>query len=119
MAPFSEWLDDMHDDARITREVEIEATPADVWEALATEGGRERWLEPDPERELHVELADEPERIVWWWWHENEPPRRVELLITAVPAGTRVIVVESAPSFPLAQLAAAFTAALTGVPVLA
>ena len=53
---------------RTRREIEIEATPEEVWEALATEEGRERWLEDEPEREIHVETADAPHRLVWWWW---------------------------------------------------
>src|SRR6185436_15220154 len=51
------------------REIEVEATPEEVWEALTTEEGRERWLEEEPGREIHVELADEPSRLVWWWWN--------------------------------------------------
>jgi uncharacterized protein YndB with AHSA1/START domain len=104
--PFTEECEE------VRREVEIEASPEEVWEALATEEGRDRWLESDPDREIHVEVADEPDRMVWWWWHEDEAPRRVELLVVAVPAGSRVIVVESAPQFPLAQLAVSFSFAL-------
>src|ERR671939_652451 len=96
----------------VRREVEIEATPEEVWEALATDEGRERWLEDDPERVIHVEVADEPSRLVWWWWHADEPATRVEFLVVAVPAGTRVLVVESSPSFPLATLASSFALAV-------
>jgi len=96
----------------VKREVEIEATPAEVWEALATDEGRDRWLEDDPEREIHVEVADEPSRLVWWWWRGDEPATRVELLVVAAPAGARVIVVESQPAFPLVALAASFSLAL-------
>jgi uncharacterized protein YndB with AHSA1/START domain len=92
----------------VRREVDIEASPEEVWEALATEEGRERWLEDDPEREIHVEVAEEPSRLVWWWWRGEEPATRVELLVVAAPAGARVIVVESLPAFPLVALAAAF-----------
>jgi uncharacterized protein YndB with AHSA1/START domain len=94
---------------RTRREIEIEATPEEVWDALATEEGRETWLEDAPEREILVETAEQPHRLVWWWWREDEPATRVELLVVAAPAGARVIVVESAPSFPLAALAARFT----------
>jgi uncharacterized protein YndB with AHSA1/START domain len=83
---------------RTRREIEIEATPEEVWEALATEEGRDEWLEDAPEREILVETAEEPHRLVWWWW-------------TEAPAGARVVVVESEPSFPLATLAARFTLA--------
>jgi uncharacterized protein YndB with AHSA1/START domain len=86
------------------REIEIEATPEEVWEALATEEGRERWL-GEPDREIHVESASAPHRLVWWWGRDDEPPTRVEFLVVAAPAGARVIVIESAPSLPLASLA--------------
>jgi uncharacterized protein YndB with AHSA1/START domain len=90
------------------REIEIEASPEEVWEALATEEGREAWLEPEQERTIHVETADPPHRLVWWWWREDEPATRVELLVVAAPAGARVLVVETVPTFPLAALAARF-----------
>lgn len=92
----------------VRREVEIEATPEEVWESLTTEEGRDSWLEEDAEREIHVEVADEPSRLVWWWWEGDEPARRVEFLVVAAPAGTRVVVTESEPAFPLAALAASF-----------
>ena len=76
-----------------------------MWEALATDEGRDRWLEPDPARKIRIEAVEEPHRLVWWWWSDDAPPRRVEFLIVAAPAGSRVVVVESAPSFPLELLA--------------
>src|SRR5579884_3081397 len=54
--------------ARVRREVEIEASPEEVWDALATEEGRRRWLDDAHDREVHVESAQEPSRLVWWWW---------------------------------------------------
>src|SRR5436305_11084423 len=93
---------------RVRREVEIDATPEEVWDSLASQAGRDRWLEPDPAREIHVEVADEPSRLVWWWWRGDEPATRVELLVVAAPAGARVVVVESRPAFPLVALATAF-----------
>jgi hypothetical protein len=68
-------------------------------ESLATEEGRDRWLEDDPEREIHVEVEDEPSRLVWWWWTGDEPATRVEFLVVAAPAGARVVVTESIPTF--------------------
>jgi uncharacterized protein YndB with AHSA1/START domain len=91
----------------VRREIDVEASPEEVWEALATEEGRERWLS-EPEREIHVEVLDSPHRVVWWWAGADEPATRVEFRVIAVPAGTRVVVIESAPSFPLAMLAASF-----------
>jgi uncharacterized protein YndB with AHSA1/START domain len=93
------------------REIEIEATPEEVWEALSTDEGRERWLEDDPDREIQVEVADEPSRLVWWWWSAGEPATRVEFLVLAVPNGTRVVVTETVPSFPLVALAKSFALA--------
>jgi uncharacterized protein YndB with AHSA1/START domain len=91
----------------VRRQIDVEADPADVWEAIATEEGRSEWLEADPDRELLVEIEEAPERIVWWWWHADRAaaPRRVELRVVAIPAGARVIVTESLPELPLAGLA--------------
>jgi uncharacterized protein YndB with AHSA1/START domain len=93
----------------VRREIEIDATPEEVWEAVATEEGRERWLQDD--REILVEHAEEPSRLVWWWGGDSAPATRVEVLIVARPRtpGTRVVVIESRPAFPLAALAGAFS----------
>src|SRR5882757_8939587 len=91
----------------VRREVDIEASPEEVWEALVTEQGRERWL-GEPDRDVHIEVLDAPHRLVWWWAGEDEPATRVEFLVVAAPAGTRVVVTESEPAFPLAMLAASF-----------
>jgi len=95
----------------VQREVEIEATPEEVWESLATEDGRREWLEDEPGREVHVEVVEAPSRMVWWWWNGDEPATRVELLVVAAPRGARVVVTESVPAFPLVALAGAFAAA--------
>jgi uncharacterized protein YndB with AHSA1/START domain len=95
----------------VRREIDVEATVEEVWEALATEEGRERWL-AEPERDIHVEVLDAPYRLAWWWASADEPATRVEFLVVAGSEGhptTRVIVTETAPSFPLSMLAASFT----------
>ena len=66
------------------REIDIDASPEEVWEALATEEGRERWLE-EPEREIHVEALDAPDRLVWWWAGTEQPATRVEFRVVAAP----------------------------------
>jgi uncharacterized protein YndB with AHSA1/START domain len=91
----------------VTREVLVDASPEEVWEALASEEGRERWL-GEPAREIRVEQADEPHRLVWWWSQADEPATRVEFLVVAAPRGTRVVVTESLPAFPLAMFASSF-----------
>ncbi len=88
-------------------EIEVEATPEEVWDALATEEGREAWLD-EPAREIHVESADAPHRLVWWWWEGSEEATRVEFLVAPSPGGSRVVVIESVPTVPLATLRASF-----------
>ena len=95
------------------REIDVDASPEEVFEALVTEEGRERWLE-EPDREIHVESIDAPSRLTWWWASEEEPFTRVDFEIVALPAGehgtglTRVTVTETAPRFPLVAMAASF-----------
>lgn len=91
----------------VRREVDVEASPEEVWEALATEDGRERWLD-EPDREISIELEDAPHRLIWSWAVKGEPSTRVEFLVVAAPRGARVVVTETVPSFPLAMLAASF-----------
>lgn len=86
----------------------IEATPEQVWEAIATEKGRELWL-AESEREIYVERADAPHHLVWWWGQDEDEPTRVEMLIVAASTGTRIVVIEDVPTFPLAQMAASLT----------
>jgi uncharacterized protein YndB with AHSA1/START domain len=92
----------------VRREVEIDASPEEVYEALITEEGRERWLQ-EPEREIHIESAEPPNRLVWWWAGEERPATRVAFQIVGLPRGTRVVVTESSPTFPLAAMAASLT----------
>jgi uncharacterized protein YndB with AHSA1/START domain len=91
-------------------EVEIDATPEEVWEALVTEEGRETWLD-EPDRDVHIEVVQAPSRLVWWWTGEDDSATRVEFQIVAVPAGTRVVVTESEPAFPISLLARSFARA--------
>ncbi|HEX3909571.1 MAG TPA: hypothetical protein VHW67_02570 [Solirubrobacteraceae bacterium] len=92
-------------------EVEVEASPEEVFEALVTEEGRETWLQ-EPDRDVYIEVVEAPGRLVWWWTREDEPATRVEFQIVAAPAGARVVVTESEPAFPIAMLAASFAGVL-------
>lgn len=89
-------------------EIEIDAGIDEVWDALATEDGRSEWLDDEQEREIRVESADPPHRLVWWWWEGDQPATRVEFLVVPAVSGTRVVVIESSPSVPLAMLSARF-----------
>lgn len=98
----------------VRREIDVDGSPEEVFEALVTEEGRERWLD-EPEREIHVEVLDAPNRLVWWWAGTDEPATRVEFLVVAgitPEQPTRVIVTESLPALPLARLAASFALVL-------
>jgi uncharacterized protein YndB with AHSA1/START domain len=91
----------------VRREVDVDASPEEVFEALVTEEGRERWLD-EPDRQIHIESTDPPSRLVWWWSSPEQPATRVDFHIVELPHGTRVVVTESVPSFPLATMAASF-----------
>ncbi|MGO9902737.1 MAG: SRPBCC family protein [Solirubrobacteraceae bacterium] len=91
----------------VRREIEVEATPEDVWEALVDEDRRAEWLGEEG-RQIDVEQIQAPSRLVWWWSEGEEPPTRVEVQIVGVPAGARVVVTETIPAFPLASLSACF-----------
>jgi uncharacterized protein YndB with AHSA1/START domain len=88
-------------------EIEIDAGIDEVWDALATEEGRSEWL-GEEDREIRVESTDPPHRLVWWWWEGDSEATRVEFLVVPAVAGTRVVVIESSPSVPLASLSARF-----------
>jgi len=92
----------------VRREIAIDASPAEVWESLATDDGRDRWLEEDPDREIRVEVADEPWRLVWWWSSGEQEATRVEFRVIPARSGSRVIVTETRPVFPVAAFACAF-----------
>ncbi len=103
------------DGGRVTRSVELDAAPAEVWDALTETGLLSEWLaeevelEPAPggeivcrfadgeERRGEVELAEEAERLAWTWRREGGGPSRVELVLDAVAGRTRLTVIETAP----------------------
>ena len=104
--------EDGRERASVTREVLIEAEQQEVWEAIASEEGRERWLEDAGERAVEVEVSEPPARVVWWWSPQEGVRTRVEFLIAPVVDGTRVLVRESAPRFPVEMLARCATMVL-------
>lgn len=98
----------------VTRSVDLDAKPTEVWDALTEETLLAEWLadeveiEAEPggeivcryadgeERRGEVELVEEAERLAWSWWREDgEGPSRVELVLDAVADGTRLTVIES------------------------
>ncbi|HTR75163.1 MAG TPA: SRPBCC domain-containing protein [Solirubrobacterales bacterium] len=101
----------------LTCSVDLDATPAEVWDALTEDALLGEWLadevelEAEPggeivcryadgeERRGQVELVEEAERLAWSWWREaDEGPSRVELILDAVAdTRTRLTVIETAP----------------------
>lgn len=92
----------------VRREIEVQAPPEEVWKALVDADRRADWLGEEG-REIDVEEVQAPSRLVWWWSSGDGPQTRVEVRIVGVPAGSRVLVTESIPAFPLPALAACFT----------
>jgi uncharacterized protein YndB with AHSA1/START domain len=102
----------MVEETVVTREVELEASPEEVWEALTEEEQLAEWFANDveldavpggegvfrwddgEERHAYVEEVAEERRFVFTW-----DGSRVVIELEEIPAGTRVTVVES----PLAE----------------
>src|SRR3954447_8644891 len=74
------WLSSDNSNQSVVKDIEIDASPEEVWDALVDEDAREEWLD-EPGREIHVETADAPRRLVWWWWEGEEPATRVEFVV--------------------------------------
>jgi uncharacterized protein YndB with AHSA1/START domain len=100
---------------RVRRSVELDAAPAEVWDALTEEALLAEWLadeveiEAEPggeivcryadgeERRGEVELVEEAERLAWSWRRDGGGPSRVEVVLDAVAERTRLTVIETAP----------------------
>jgi uncharacterized protein YndB with AHSA1/START domain len=113
------------DAERVTRSVELDAAPAEVWDALTEDALLAEWLadevelEAEPggeivcryadgeERRGEVELVEEAERLAWNWRREGGAPSRVELVLDAVADRTRLTVIETATVFETVPLRAA------------
>jgi uncharacterized protein YndB with AHSA1/START domain len=105
------------DAEQVTRSVELDAAPAEVWDALTEEALLAEWLadevelaaEPGGEivcryadgevRRGEVELVEEAERLAWSWHREGGGRSRVELVLDAVAERTRLTVIETSTVF--------------------
>jgi uncharacterized protein YndB with AHSA1/START domain len=103
------------DAERVTRSLELDAAPAEVWDALTEDALLGEWLadevelEAEPggeivcryadgeERRGEVELVEEAERLAWSWRREGGAPSRVELVLDAVADRTRLTIIETVP----------------------
>jgi uncharacterized protein YndB with AHSA1/START domain len=102
------------DAERVTRSVELDAAPAEVWDALTEDALLGAWLADEVELEVEpggeivcryadgeerrgeVELVEEAERLAWSWRREGGAPSRVELVLDAVADRTRLTIIETA-----------------------
>lgn len=97
-------------DGRIERELVVDASPEEVWDAIVGDG----WLADEVELDLRVggdaifrsaqqtktgwvEDVLAPERLAFWWAVDGQPATRVELRVLTEQDATRVHVVESRP----------------------
>jgi uncharacterized protein YndB with AHSA1/START domain len=97
----------------LSRSVELDPAPAEVWDALTEETLLAEWLadeveiDAEPggeivcryadgeERRGEVELVEEAERLAWSWHREDAGQSRVELVLDAVADRTRLTVIET------------------------
>jgi uncharacterized protein YndB with AHSA1/START domain len=95
---------------RIQREVLVDASPEDVWDAVTGDGwladevlldlipgGDASFRSGDELKEGWVEEAAAPNRLAFWWAADGEPASRVELTIDGARDGTRLRVIETRP----------------------
>jgi len=95
---------------RVEREQLLQASPAEVWEAITTDGwladevhlelwpgGDASFRDEDEVKQGWVEEASAPNRLAFWWSAEGEPATRVELTLTPRAAGTSLRVIETRP----------------------
>jgi uncharacterized protein YndB with AHSA1/START domain len=106
-------------ETRVERAETFDATTEEVWESLTDEDRLAEWLaeeveldpveggeisvrDADGERSGTIETVIEQERLTYTWARPGEAPSRVDFVIEAVPAGTRLTVTETAVSGPVA-----------------
>lgn len=97
----------------VEREVQLDAPPAEVWEALTDEDRLEEWFANDVEFDLErggvfrwddgevrhavVEEVDAGRRLALHWWApDGADESDVTFTLEEIPAGTRLVVTETA-----------------------
>jgi uncharacterized protein YndB with AHSA1/START domain len=116
-------------EAEVSRSVELDAAPAEVWDALTEEALLAEWLADEveieaerggeivcryadgEERRGEVELVEEAERLAWSWRRQGGGESRVELVLDAVAERTRLTVIETVPKSPVLETGALGTSA--------
>ena len=104
----------------VTRDLEVDTSAAEVWEALVGDGERAGWLggpteidvvpggrgyvtDPDgTRRDVLVDEVVPGRRLTLDWWTETGVPSHVEFDIASTGRGTRLTVTER-PLLPLGE----------------
>ena len=90
----------------VTREIELESAPDEVWEAITESDwlGDPATIEPHPggdvtvgPREGWVEEYAPAERLTIWWSAGEEEASRVQFDLEESGGGTRLVVTETRP----------------------
>ena len=119
----------MDSDVAITRTVELDLSPDELWEMI---GDGDRWADwmvdvasvevvpgstgvvtdGDEDRAVRIERVDEGERISFQWWPTGQPDQSSAVDLVIVPArhGSVLEIVETFPVGATASAAAATTA---------
>jgi uncharacterized protein YndB with AHSA1/START domain len=97
---------------KVTRTVDLDAAPDDVWDAVADPERRQAWLDDDDaiDREVRIDSIDDGRSLAWTWWDPGQPTgaSRVEIVLTELATGgTRVAVTERLVAPPGAGAATA------------
>jgi uncharacterized protein YndB with AHSA1/START domain len=107
----------MKSDVAITRTVELDLSPDELWEMIGDGGRWAEWLvdnatvdvtpgatglinDGDEDRVVTIERVDEGERISFTWWPVAQPDRASEVDLAILPTlhGTVLEIVETFPA---------------------
>jgi uncharacterized protein YndB with AHSA1/START domain len=100
----------------VTREVDVEASPDELWHAITDDDERAAWwggdtaldLRPggtghatDPDgtvRRIRVDEVEPGRRLTYRWWTTDDDASAVELVVAPQPNGSRLTVIETRPT---------------------
>lgn len=85
--------------AHVTRSVDLDASPAAVWDVLTDPERRGAWLDDEDaaERTMRIDAADPGRSLTWTWWRPDDETSasEVQVVLTELTDGsTRVAVTE-------------------------
>jgi uncharacterized protein YndB with AHSA1/START domain len=102
--------------ATVTRQVDVEVSPDELWQAITDDDERAAWwggdtsldLRPggdghatDPDgtvRRIRVDEVEPGRRLAYRWWTDDDDGSSVELLVVPRPDGSRLTVTETRPT---------------------